>query len=659
MSDGTPDQAKLNLMYTIAFQGNIRNSLVFHPDKKHILYAVGPTVILKDVVSGEEDRLYGHSNNVTCVSIAKGGFYLASGQTNYQGYNADVIIWDFSSRTKCFSYASHKEHVEAVAFSCDSKYVVSIGGEACRRVDVYSIDTQRPTCSSWASPYACGHANLLCCANTRNDIFITTGKETVRVWKIDFKRKKVSATNCIMGKIRREINCIDVDRDDSFLYCGTTTGDILKFQLIFSDGDISVYDAKLLCCLTRKIQKNILGDISLFSSGVTALKILKTGELVIGTGDGVVCRANQVQVLIKGPSLKPEGKSPKSKKSKPKTEMRLKESARTLILGYITSLAVRGEGQQIFAGTNKSEIYRISLAEFACERFFASHSQKVNDIAFPYNCSDIFVTCSYESIRVWHLRTAQELLRIEVPRMTCNSVFVMRDGRSILSGWNDGKIRAHTPETGKPLYIIEDCHYSGVTAIAATTDCMRVITGGAEGNVRVWNVSVTVQNLVQTMKEHRGAVTSICMKSDNTECVTSGVDGFCIVWSLATFQRVQAVLMNAFIEAVCYGPGEYQIITAGSNRTVNWYEVVEGTPIRCIAASESGAINAMDTTDDAKTFVTGSSDKLVKVWSYEKGMVTHVGVGHSDIIVAIRISHDGKQIVSASKDGSVICWSVS
>ena len=59
--------------------------------------------------------------------------------------------------------------------------------------------------------------------------------------------------------------------------------------------------------------------------GVTALTVLKTGELLIGTGDGVVCRANQIELIVKDPVKKLE-ESSMNKKSKPKTEMRLKEA---------------------------------------------------------------------------------------------------------------------------------------------------------------------------------------------------------------------------------------------------------------------------------------------------------------------------------------------
>ncbi len=50
-------------------------------------------------------------------------------------------------------------------------------------------------------------------------------------------------------------------------------------------------------------------------------------------------------------------------------------------------------------------------------------------------------------------------------------------------GWDDGKIRAFYPESGKSMFVINDCHHRGVSAIAISSDCKRVISGGGEGMV--------------------------------------------------------------------------------------------------------------------------------------------------------------------------------
>lgn len=53
----------------------------------------------------------------------------------------------------------------------------------------------------------------------------------------------------------------------------------------------------------------------------------------------------------------------------------------------------------------------------------------------------------------------------------------------IILAWNDGKIRAFTPETGRLMYVIEHAHSMGVTAVATTSDGKRIISGGGEGQV--------------------------------------------------------------------------------------------------------------------------------------------------------------------------------
>lgn len=52
-----------------------------------------------------------------------------------------------------------------------------------------------------------------------------------------------------------------------------------------------------------------------------------------------------------------------------------------------------------------------------------------------------------------------------------------------LVAWNDGKIRVFAPESGRLMLIIHNAHKMGVTAIAGTRDCKKIISGGGEGQV--------------------------------------------------------------------------------------------------------------------------------------------------------------------------------
>jgi WD40 repeat protein len=97
---------------------------------------------------------------------------------------------------------------------------------------------------------------------------------------------------------------------------------------------------------------------------------------------------------------------------------------------------------------------------------------------------------------VWSSKTQRELLRIELakPGTFCNSIEFMSDGKLIVSGWSDGKVRAFLPQSGKLAYSINESHKDGVevTTITTATDCQRVIGGGSDGEIRLWSIGKQV-----------------------------------------------------------------------------------------------------------------------------------------------------------------------
>ena len=147
--------------------------------------------------------------------------------------------------------------------------------------------------------------------------------------------------------------------------------------------------------------------------------------------------------------------------------------------------------------------------------------------------------------------------------MECNSVCFSPSGKSIVSGWSDGKIRAFGPQSGKLLYVINDAHkitglkkisgaLVGVTAIAMTNDGSRIVSGGSDGQVRVWQISPSTQTLVARMKEHKATINSIDIRKDNSECITASDDGSCIVWSLERFVRSNIMYAQTYFKQARY-----------------------------------------------------------------------------------------------------------
>ncbi|XP_006810142.1 cilia- and flagella-associated protein 52 isoform X1 [Neolamprologus brichardi] len=603
---------RLELEAVIGFNGHVSSGLRVHPDNEHMIYPLGCTIILKRIKDGKQEFLHGHANNVTCISVSKSGLYIASGQVNFMGFKATIIIWDYATRTIYTELVLHKAKVEALAFSPNDKYLVSLGGQDDGSIVVWNIETKQAICGSPASAQSAGHSLILQYSNTNDNIFVSAGSGTLRVWELDLANRKIRPTECQTGKLKRTVKCLEISEDDQFIFCGTMTGDIMKVNL----------KTKLL---------NHCGPAkSKYSMGVNVIKILKSGDLLVGCGSGTV-------TLCSGTNFK----------SLKKVDL---EKA-------VTSIATLGDGNEFFVGTEAAQMYRFSYENFKVELISTSHNDAVKDVAILFGTSELFATCSDEDIRVWYTGKPKELLRITIPNVTCNSVDFMFNGQSIISAWNDGKIRLFGPESGKLMLTIHNAHTMGATAIAGTRDCKRIVSGGGEGQVCVWELKPHSYRLLEAMKKHKAAVTCLKIKSDDTECVSASSDGTCIIWDIVRFVVRQMMIANTLFRTVCYHPEEFQIITSGTDRKVAYWDVFEGkSALRQLEASQSGAINGMHISQDGKYFVTGGDDKLVKVWDYMLGGVTHIGVGHGGSITSVKICSNSRNLVSTSADGAILCW---
>lgn len=163
-------------------------------------------------------------------------------------------------------------------------------------------------------------------------------------------------------------------------------------------------------------------------------------------------------------------------------------------------------------------------------------------LSFPYlnipllphfsNFPLVFATASYESIRLWSVLRFEELLRIVVRNFTATGVVFAKDGKSIVSSWDDGSLKAFTPLTGKLMYTIPNAHNKGCTCVAISSSGRLLVSGGMEGQVRVWRISTQSQSLVGVLKQHSACVATVCFNKFDNEVLSSSSDGTCIVWDV-------------------------------------------------------------------------------------------------------------------------------
>ena len=611
---------RLTLDSAIGFGGKIPGGLHIHPDGKHIIYPLGSCIVIREIGNPKATNfLMGHSAKISCLALSKSGKYVASGQITHMGFQADICVFECSTGKLVHRMILHKVKVQALAFSNDELYLASVGGQDDNTLVVWDLETGRPLCGGPASNEL---STCIAFFNKGSNQLITGGHGTLRVWGIDFQNRKINPEDVNVGTMRREFRNIVVEPEDRYAYIGTASGDVV--------------------CVQLQGPKNfkMAGPQKTFAGGVLCSCLNSDGDVLIGAGGGEVVLLSKIDLHV------------------------IKQ---VNVQGAVTALATCGE--HYFIGTNKSNMYYLNAHTFKEELRQTCHYDCINDIVFPSNYSEVFATCSMSDIRIWNSRTSAELLRIQVGTLECNCLYFTKDGKAIISGWSDGKIRAFGPQSGKLIYVIADAHklsgmkrvsgsHTGVTAICVDTANKRLVTGGGDAEVRVWSVSAYSQTMDAAMKEHKATINAIAMLRDDTECISASDDGSCILWDIVRYVRRNIMYSQTYFKAACYFTDESQLLTTGSDKKVTYWDAVDCSAIRELEASKAGEVNSVDISVDGKFFATGGGDKLVKVWDYDEGAVTHVGVGHSCTITKLKIAPDGQRIVSVSEEGAIMIWNL-
>lgn len=187
----------------------------------------------------------------------------------------------------------------------------------------------------------------------------------------------------------------------------------------------------------------------------------------------------------------------------------------------------------MLATTAVGTIARVNLSTFQYILISESHTAPIVKVAYDKGSNERFATASSDgTLRVWDIveyaMICTARARKEQERGTTPQCLVFAN--ILISGWSDGRLLAHSAETGDSLWILDNAHAGGVTALALSNNRRFVMSGGPAGEVRLWELRS--RELISHLKEHKQKVTSIALFEDDTLCLSGSRDRCILRWDL-------------------------------------------------------------------------------------------------------------------------------
>lgn len=202
--------------------------------------------------------------------------------------------------------------------------------------------------------------------------------------------------------------------------------------------------------------------------------------------------------------------------------------------------------------------------------------------------------------------------------------------------------------------------YRPVLCMALSPDQKRLAVGRGD-RILLYDLSAAGRPMVGEMATPNDVVQSLAWSGDG-RWLTSGGFRRIGLWDGQSGARVGEITgLSGRVTALAFVPnepvliaGEGEVASAGMLST---WRIPEGTKIAQWTAHED-SILAMKVSGDGKRLVTAGADKLVKVWDLAAHKEVAKLEGHAGPVMALALSGDGATLASAGSDEEIKVWKV-
>jgi WD40 repeat protein len=245
----------------------------------------------------------------------------------------------------------------------------------------------------------------------------------------------------------------------------------------------------------------------------------------------------------------------------------------------------------------------------------------VHSVAFSADGKTLASACPYE-VRLWDVATGKGRRRLEG---ASTAVAFSPAAADLLATAHPLAVHDLLPAVGTaPM----EGNTGEVNCVAFARDGKVVVTGGADGRVRLWNAA-TGKEIVKQQRGHERAVRSVAFSPDGTVVASaSGADQTVRLWGAASGAQLRKIALGCT------------------------------TPPHWCGRSDAASLAF---SPDGRAVMTWSCDGVVHLWELATGRGREFPVGER-WVSAVALCADGKMLASAHPDGGrqigVTLWDV-
>ncbi len=279
------------------------------------------------------------------------------------------------------------------------------------------------------------------------------------------------------------------------------------------------------------------------------------------------------------------------------------------------------------------------------------HTNRVTDLAFSGDGAYLASTGYEEKIRLWDVRTWQEVYIFPNSEADLNVIAFSPDGSLLASGqsiWDvESKevVQKLEPRLVEPGHVAFSPDGSKIVVATSRKITVRQVSSGSE----LLNIDFPSDLLI---------VFNISYSPDGKWLAAGGGQtGMTYFWSSDTGQLVFTLGHGTErdIHDIAFSPDGQLLATGGSDTSARLWNISSGEEIHRLPLI---GMYSLALSPDGTLLATAGPDRAVKVWDVQAGTMLR-SLQHADELMAVAFSPDGRLIAAGGYDNTIVVWGIS
>ncbi|XP_051824149.1 fizzy-related protein homolog [Antechinus flavipes] len=266
-------------------------------------------------------------------------------------------------------------------------------------------------------------------------------------------------------------------------------------------------------------------------------------------------------------------------------------------------------------------------------------------------------TCAY----LWSASTSQvaRLCDLSMEGDYVTSVAWSEQGNLVAVGTDKGFVQIWDVATGKILCTVEG-HTARVSVLAWNAD--QISSGSKDKMILQRDIRASPLQSERWLQGHRHEVCGLKWSTDNQHLASGGSDNTVMIWNLCSLRPVLKYTKHvAAVKAIAWSPHQHGLLASGggiADRSIHFWNTLTGQPLHHIDTSSQVCNLAWSKNNNELVSTHGYTENQISIWKYPSLTQVAELTGHTNRVLYMAMSPDGKVIVTGSADETLRFWNV-